>query len=77
DGTVTASSGSIDARTVNTAALGLAPPGSAYRIGAYGNGNGDDLGTGGLLLYATDPGELHPFDVIVTGKLSTAGLWVN
>jgi len=77
DGRVTASSGSIDARTVNLAGPGLASPGSAYRIGAYGSGNGDDIGTNGQLLYASDPGELHPFDVIVTGTLSTAGLWVN
>ncbi|MBB4099255.1 filamentous haemagglutinin family protein [Sphingomonas kyeonggiensis] len=77
DGRVTANSGSIDARTVNLAGPGQASPGSAYRVGAYGSGNGDDLGTGGLLLYAADPGALHPFDVIVTGTLSTAGLWVN
>ncbi|MEP9360952.1 filamentous haemagglutinin family protein [Sphingomonas sp. KR3-1] len=77
DGTVTANSGSIDARTLNSASPGVAPAGSAFRTGNYGNGTGDDLGTNGVLLYATDPGDLHPFDIVVTGTLSTAGLWVN
>ncbi|ATY34220.1 hypothetical protein CVN68_21530 [Sphingomonas psychrotolerans] len=75
DGTVTANSGSIDATTrTNTVRDGLpGPNGSAFRTGLYGTGLGDDLAR----LYAADPGALNPYDVVVTGTLSTAGLWVN
>lgn len=87
DGTVTASSGSIDARTLtNSSQKGVSiPNGSAFRTGAYGEGIGDDLGSPSSQpgsaaferLYGTDPRVLNPFDVIVTGTLSTAGRWVN
>ncbi|WP_168356039.1 filamentous haemagglutinin family protein [Sphingomonas gei] len=75
DGLVTANSGSIDARTLTYASLDQRsnPNGSAFRTGLYGIGAGDDLER----LYDADPGALNPFDVIVTGALSTAGLWVN
>jgi filamentous hemagglutinin family protein len=83
DGTVTAASGSIEASTESefTARTAIAS-GSWFRTD-------DDLGTAvtvnvaGVestrqeLRYASDPGQLHPHDVIVTGTLSTAGQWVN
>ncbi|WP_257554651.1 filamentous haemagglutinin family protein [Sphingobium sp. CFD-2] len=73
DGTVEAPSGSISARTVN----GFEPSEEDFPIvfGAAGSihRSDDDVAT----LYATDPGTLRPFDIIVTGKLSTAGQWVN
>ncbi|WP_213979246.1 filamentous haemagglutinin family protein [Sphingomonas sp. dw_22] len=76
EGIVTAASGSIDAKTdLFGSGLGVVgiPNGSAFRVGLYGDGNGDDVS----FLYGSDPGELRPFDVVVTGTLSTAGLWVN
>ena len=84
DGDVTAASGTIEATTtlfgkeltpVSFGLNGAFSNGSAFRTGLYGAGEGDDLP--GNLLYAADPGALSPFDVIVTGRLSTAGLWVN
>jgi len=84
DGNVTAASGTIAAKTtlfgkrLDPDVFGLMPDasnGSAFRTGLYGVGEGDDLPAD--FLYAVDPGLLHPFDVIVTGKLSTPGLWVN
>lgn len=76
DGTVTANSGSVDARTdLFGSALGLVgiPNGSAFRTGLYGTGFGDDVS----FLYGTVAEAPSPFDVVVTGTLSTAGLWVN
>ncbi|MGK0490604.1 filamentous haemagglutinin family protein [Sphingomonas echinoides] len=74
DGNVTASSGVISATTATQPPGSLAiSPGSAFRTGLYGNGNGDDV----TFLYASDPGALNPFDIVVTGTLSTAGLWIN
>lgn len=84
DGNVTAASGTILAETrlsgqmLNDSYVGLNPTvsnGSAFRNGLYGDGLGDDLSTN--YLYAADPGALRPFDITVTGKLSTAGQWVN
>lgn len=84
DGNVTVASGTIAARTelsgqmLNELFVGLNPTvsnGSAFRTGLYGDGNGDDISSN--YLYAADPGALNPFDVVVTGKLSTAGQWVN
>lgn len=84
DGNVTVASGTIQAKTAllgfslaeNYAGLnGIASNGSAFRTGLYGDGNGDDISAN--FLYANDPGRLSPFDVVVTGKLSTAGQWVN
>lgn len=78
DGTVVAASGRIEAKTdlkggrFNTDAV---RNGSIFRRGLYGEGNGDDVSSS--YLYETDPGELNPFDIVVTGTLSTAGLWVN
>ncbi|MDF0491653.1 filamentous hemagglutinin N-terminal domain-containing protein, partial [Sphingomonas sp. H39-1-10] len=73
DGGVTVASGSISARTVN----GFEPTDEKFSI-AFGSAGSlfrsdDDVS----LLYASDPGELRPFDIIVTGTLSTAGRWVN
>ncbi|MBO9579645.1 MAG: filamentous hemagglutinin family protein [Sphingobium sp.] len=85
DGTVVAPSGSIEAETVlfgksrDPRSAGTLDAnfsnGSAFRQGLYGNGNGDDLPAD--YLFHNDPGALNPFDVVVTGSLSTAGLWVN
>ncbi|WCM28024.1 filamentous hemagglutinin family protein [Sphingomonas sp. QA11] len=85
DGTVEVASGSITARTMlvgkATDALGAGhldlakSNGSAFRTGLYGDGNGDDISPN--YLYAQNPGDLNPFDIVVTGSLSTAGLWVN
>lgn len=79
DGAVSAPSGSIVAETQLTGVLGtslaaIQSNGSAFRSGLYGDGSGDDIRIGG---YAADPGDLRPFDLTVTGALSTAGLWVN
>lgn len=79
DGKVSAPSGSIVAETQLAGVLGTSLEairinGSAFRAGLYGEGDGDDILSGG---YSADPGEIHPFDVVVTGSLSTAGLWVN
>ncbi|TNE43808.1 MAG: filamentous hemagglutinin N-terminal domain-containing protein [Sphingomonadales bacterium] len=85
DGNVTAASGTIEAKT-NWPGVALIPGstpvldaskanGSVFRDGLYGDGLGDDLPAS--LLYAADPGALNPFDVVVAGKLSTAGRWVN
>lgn len=84
DGNVTVASGTIEAKTTlfgkqlspNVFGLNAAVSnGSAFRTGLYGEGNGDDIPRD--FLYEADPDSLSPFDVIVTGKLSTAGLWVN
>ncbi|RIA46328.1 filamentous hemagglutinin family protein [Hephaestia caeni] len=84
DGDVTVASGTIEATTtlfglqLDRIGFGLLPNvsnGSAFRNGLYGDGQGDDIPA--TMLYATDPTVPSPFDVIVTGKLSTAGLWVN
>ncbi|MBV2150045.1 filamentous hemagglutinin family protein [Sphingobium sp. AS12] len=84
DGNVTVASGTIEATTtlfglqLDRDRFGLrenVSNGSAFRTGLYGEGLGDDLPPN--FLYADDPGVFSPFDVIVTGKLSTAGLWVN
>ncbi|HEX7853243.1 MAG TPA: filamentous hemagglutinin family protein [Sphingobium sp.] len=85
DGVIDAPSGVIDAETVllgkapDTLSAGRLNPtksnGSAFRQGLYGVGNGDDITPD--YLYASNPGDLNPFDIIVTGTLSTAGLWVN
>jgi filamentous hemagglutinin family protein len=72
DGTIEAPSGSITALTMEDV-TGVKTNGSVFRTGAYGDGNGDDI----LGVYAVDPGELNPFDIVVAGTLSTAGLWVN
>lgn len=73
DGDVTAVSGSISARTVN----GFEPTNEDFPI-AFGSAGSifradDDVAQ----LYASDPGKLRPFDIVVTGRLSTAGRWVN
>ncbi|MDF0545412.1 filamentous hemagglutinin family protein [Sphingobium sp. H39-3-25] len=84
DGNVTVASGTIAARTelsgqmLNDLFVGLNPTvsnGSAFRTGLYGDSNGDDISSN--YLYAADPGALNPFDIVVSGKLSTAGQWVN
>lgn len=84
DGNVTVASGTIDARTVligqdlsflNVGLSASFSNGSAFRSGLYGDGTGDDISAN--YLYANDPGTVNPFDIIVTGKLSTAGRWVN
>lgn len=74
DGSITAASGSIAAQTRSD----LGPTvngyggGSLYRVGAFGEGDGDDLGS-----YSADTLPASPFDIIVEGRLSTAGRWVN
>lgn len=85
DGTVDVPSGVINASTIligkttDPTATGLLDSnksnGSAFRIGLYGSGSGDDLSPN--YLYSEDPGAINPFDIFVTGKLSTAGRWVN
>lgn len=85
DGTVDVPSGIINAstsligKTTDPTATGLLDSnksnGSAFRIGLYGSGSGDDLSPN--YLYSEDPGAINPFDIFVTGKLSTAGRWVN
>jgi filamentous hemagglutinin family protein len=69
DGNITSPSGSISVGTIDFGkdifGASLGSIGSPFR-------SDDDL----LGNYAQDPG-LHPFDISVTGKLSTAGLWVN
>lgn len=82
DGTVEVPSGTIKAETnyagparPGQAVSNEAQNGSVFRDGLYGEGIGDDLPRD--LLYAEDPGALNPFDIIVNGQLSAAGLWVN
>lgn len=78
DGTVVAPSGRIEAETTLFGGNSLLPNGSSgslFRQGLYGDGIGDDL-----QVYYADASALdgvNPFDVVVTGTLSTAGLWVN
>lgn len=79
DGKVSAPSGTIVAETQLAGVLGTSlaavqSNGSAFRAGLYGDGSGDDIRIGG---YVSDPGDVRPFDLVVTGALSTAGLWVN
>lgn len=76
DGTVEAASGTITAETKGGLAVSNRGNGSVFRHGLYGDGLGDDLSPVSNP-YASDPGDLNPFDIIVTGSLSTAGLWVN
>lgn len=84
DGNVTIASGTIEATTVlrgkqldinGFGLLGSVSNGSAFRTGLYGEGDGDDISR--TFLYSEAPGDLSPFDVVVTGRLSTAGLWAN
>jgi filamentous hemagglutinin family protein len=75
DGAVEAASGTITATThanVN-GQTGLNDFGSIFRSGGYGAGLGDDL----TYLYAAGTDFSSPLDIVVTGSLSTAGLWIN
>ena len=85
EGTVEAPSGTITAETIgsNPPAPGSNPStapffsatGSVLRQGLYGEGNGDDV----ITTYASAdrvPGE-GLFDILVNGRVSTAGLWTN
>ena len=68
DGNVTSASGFINARTTDFGSAGsisIGSGGSPFR-------SEDDLAA----FYTVNPG-LTPFDITVTGNLSTAGLWVN
>lgn len=77
DGDVTAASGTISAETFAYENSDLLN-GSVFRQGLYGEGNGDDIPVlKNNPLYASDPGDLNPFDIVVTGTLSTAGQWIN
>lgn len=80
DGNITIASGTIEASTTFNGAgvSGLSDGvsnGSLFRTGLYGEGDGDDISTN--YLYAENPGDINPFDIVVTGTLSTAGRWVN
>lgn len=68
DGNVTATSGAIKVTTFDQNGV----PG--FSAGSFGSAfrDEDDI----QRQYAADPG-LSPFDITVTGKLSTAGLWTN
>jgi filamentous hemagglutinin family protein len=70
DGTVEAASGTIAART--SFDFGGAY-GSLFRTGLQGQGGGDDI----VGLFTPETLPTSPFDVVVAGTLSTAGLWVN
>lgn len=68
DGNITAASGSIRARTTDFGAA------SGISLGSEGSPFRDDDNLAAF--FASDP-ILNPFDILVTGTLSTAGLWVN
>ena len=85
DGAIDVASGTITAQTQVVGRAADAPSGgimyiatsngSLFRTGLYGVGTGDDLSK--TSLYARDLGAFDPFDLVVTGTLSTAGQWIN
>lgn len=71
DGDVTIASGRIAARTYELSRAPIAD-GSLTAIGSAFRSDDDIAG-----LYAVGSALPHPFDITVTGTLSTAGRWVN